>query len=304
MAQRMESVAPSGGVMLSESTARLVEHLVALGAFEMVQIKGSDAQVPARRLISIMAEHEQVERSAPTFVGRSWEMNSIAGILDEAVSGAGCVVNVVGPPGIGKSRLTYEAGALATERGMDVITTFCESHATDIPFHAVTRLVRAGMGVTGLDSASARVRIRAQVPDADPEDVLLLEDLLGIGEPGRASPNIEPDARRRRLTALINAATLTRATPVLYVIEDVHWIDEVSESMLAGFMTVVPQSRAAVLTDLPARVSGRVGSGRCRSGDRTEAAERCEHIRSCLRTARSTSLGCRAGRADRATCSR
>ncbi|MGE5697079.1 MAG: adenylate/guanylate cyclase domain-containing protein [Candidatus Sericytochromatia bacterium] len=247
MAQRMESVAAPGGVMLSESTARLVEHLVALSPFEMVQIKGSDAQVPARRLISLMMEPEQVQRSAPTFVGRTWEINSIAGILDEAVSGAGCVVNVVGPPGIGKSRLAQEASALAVERGMDVVTTFCESHAADIPFHAVTRLLRAGFGVIGLDSVSARARVRAQIPDTDPEDVALLEDLLGIADPGSASPNIEPDARRRRLTALINTATLTRATPVLYLIEDVHWIDEVSESMLAGFMTVVPQSRAAVL---------------------------------------------------------
>ncbi|MFZ0834522.1 MAG: adenylate/guanylate cyclase domain-containing protein, partial [Mycobacterium sp.] len=247
MAQRMESVAPPGGVMLSESTARLVEHLVALSPFEMVQIKGSDAQVPARRLMSLMMEPEQVQRSAPTFVGRSREINSIAGILDEAVSGTGCVVNVVGPAGIGKSRLAQEASALAVERGMDVVPTFCESHATDIPFHAVARLLRAGLGVTGLDTVSARARVRAQVPDADPEDVVLLEDLLGIAAPGSGSPNIEPDARRRRLTELINAATLARATPVLYLIEDVHWIDEISESMLAGFMTVVPQSRAAVL---------------------------------------------------------
>ena len=58
---------------------------------------------------------------------------------------------------------------------------------------------------------------------------------------------IEPDARRRRLTALINAVTLSRTTPALFVIEDVHWIDEVSESMLTGFLTVIPQSRSAVL---------------------------------------------------------
>ena len=47
MAQRMESVAPPGGVMLSASTARLVEHSAALGEAELVQIKGADE--PVRR---------------------------------------------------------------------------------------------------------------------------------------------------------------------------------------------------------------------------------------------------------------
>ena len=51
MAQRMESVAPPGGVMLSESTARLVEHVAVLGEPELVHIKGADAPVPARRLL-------------------------------------------------------------------------------------------------------------------------------------------------------------------------------------------------------------------------------------------------------------
>ena len=53
MAQRMESVAPPGGVMLSESTARLVEHLVLLGDREQVHIKGADEPVSARRLLAI-----------------------------------------------------------------------------------------------------------------------------------------------------------------------------------------------------------------------------------------------------------
>jgi adenylate cyclase len=58
---------------------------------------------------------------------------------------------------------------------------------------------------------------------------------------------IDPDARRRRLTALINTASLTRTAPALYVIEDAHWIDEVSESMLADFLTVIPQTKLMVL---------------------------------------------------------
>jgi hypothetical protein len=53
MAQRIESVAPPGGVMLSESTARLVEHLAVLAEPEWVRIKGADEPVCAWRLMAI-----------------------------------------------------------------------------------------------------------------------------------------------------------------------------------------------------------------------------------------------------------
>ena len=89
--------------------------------------------------------------------------------------------------------------------------------------------------------------MRARVPDADPEDLLLFDDLLGIADPNAPLPAIDPDARRRRLTALVNAASLARETPAVYVVEDAHWIDEVSESMLADFLTVIPQTPSLVL---------------------------------------------------------
>ena len=100
---------------------------------------------------------------------------------------------------------------------------------------------------TSLDGQVARDRVRAQVPDADHEDVLLFDDLLGIADPDVKLPRIDPDARRRRLTALVNAASLARETPAVYVVEDAHWIDEVSESMLADFLMVIPQTPSLVL---------------------------------------------------------
>jgi adenylate cyclase len=176
-----------------------------------------------------------------------WELNTIAGILDEAVGGAGCVIGVLGPPGIGKSRIVRESAALASNRGVEVFTAYCESHTSDISFHAVAGLLRAGLGVDGLDGEAARARVRARIPHADPADLLLLDDLLGIADPDIELPNIEADARRRRLTALVNAASIARREPALYVIEDAHWIDEVSESMLADFLAVIPQTHSIVL---------------------------------------------------------
>jgi hypothetical protein len=174
-------------------------------------------------------------------------MSAVECLLDRAIEGHGAVVGVVGPPGIGKSRLVREVAVIAGRRGVEVFTTFCESHTNQIPFHAVARLLRAATGVEGLDAQAARARIRDQVPDADPEDVLLLDDLLGIADPDTPLPQIDPDARRRRLTALVNATSLARETPAVYVVEDAHWIDEVSESMLADFFTVIPQTPSLVL---------------------------------------------------------
>jgi class 3 adenylate cyclase len=247
MAQRMESVAPPGGVMLTASTARLVEGAAILGESELVQIKGADAPVPARRLLGMGDGHRAVGRAESNLVGRRWEMSAVEGLLDRAIDGHGAVVGVMGSPGIGKSRLVREVAAMAYRRGVEVFTTFCESHATDVPFRVVARLLRVATGIEGLDAEAARAQVHARVPNADPEDLLLLHDLLGIADPNARLPAIDPDARRRRLTALVNADSLARETPAVYVVEDAHWIDEVSESMLADFLTVIPQTPSLVL---------------------------------------------------------
>ena len=73
MAQRMESVASPGGVMLSASTARLVEDTAVLGERELVHIKGADEPVPAHRLVGIAEHRRPVRRPESNLVGRRTE---------------------------------------------------------------------------------------------------------------------------------------------------------------------------------------------------------------------------------------
>ena len=247
MAQRMESVAPPGGVMLSESTARLVEDTAVLGEPQLVRIKGAEEAVPARPLLSVASQARRTGSGHSTLVGREWELSTLAAMLDRSITGRGSVVSVVGHPGIGKTRLVDETVLMAKSHGVEVYSAFCESHAIDVAFDVVARLGRAVGQISDLDPKIARARVREEIPDADPQDLLLLEDLLGIADPAVALPKIDPDARRRRLTALINAAQLARTEPTVLVIEDVHWIDEVSDSMLADFLTVIPQTHTMVL---------------------------------------------------------
>ena len=246
-AQRMESAAPPGGVLVSEATARLVEHVVQLAQPELVCIKGSDDPVLAHRVMGICQRDAQLGRPEASLVGRRREMAALDATLERARGRHGGVVNVVGPPGIGKTRLAREVAALAAGRGVSVYWGFCESHARDVPFHAVTRLLRAASGVAGLDSQAARAAVREQSPHADQQDLLLLDDLLGIADPNAPLPQMDPEVRRRRLTELVNSRALARAEPALFIIEDAHWIDTVSESMLTDFLQVIPRTASTVL---------------------------------------------------------
>ena len=180
-------------------------------------------------------------------MGRRWELNTVTGIFEEAMTGAGSVITVVGPAGIGKSRIVRETAALAAERNVPVYTTFCESHASGIPFRAISRLLRVSMGVDHLDAASARAEVRTRFPDAAAEDLILLEDLLGIRDAATPLPDVAPDARRRRLVTLINSTSLARAERAVYVIEDAHWLDDASEALLSDFFAVVQQTPSLVV---------------------------------------------------------
>ncbi len=153
--------------MLSASTARLVDGAATLGEPELVHIKGADKPVAAQRLVSMEERHRLIERVESNLVGRRWEMSAVEGLLDRAVEGHGAVVGVVGSPGIDKSRLVREVSAMADAGDVDVFTAFCESHTSQVPFHAVARLLRAATGVEGLEGQPARDRVRDRVRDAD-----------------------------------------------------------------------------------------------------------------------------------------
>jgi adenylate cyclase len=256
MAQRMESVAPAGGVMLSESTARLVEDAAVLDEPEKVRIKGAEAPVITRQLISARAPGGRPARQLSTLVGRDWELRAIVGILDQAIRGKGRVVGLVGPPGIGKSRLVAETASVAAGRGVEVFTTYCESHTSEIPIHVIARLLCDIFMIGALEDDAARASIRSRIPEADPEDLVLLNDLLGIRAPDVPLPDIDPAARRRRLVALLNAAAVARTTPAVFVIEDAHWLDEISEAMFAEFAAIVPQTCLMLLITYRPEYSG------------------------------------------------
>ena len=248
MAQRMESVAPPGGVMLSESTARLVENAAVLGEPEMVRIKGAEDAVPARRLL----RHGRTTRpdwSVGVDVGRPRVGVDHVGGDAGSVDGWTWVGGGRGRPSWHRQDPTRRVKPCSWRKTM-------ASRCFPPSANRMPPTSRSGWWrvccAPSRRSAAWTMRPRghgcgngSQTPIR--EDLLLLDDLLGVADPDVALPKIDPDARRRRLTALINAAQLARTEPAVFVVEDVHWIDEVSESMLADFLAVIPQTPSMVL---------------------------------------------------------
>ena len=214
MAQRMESVAPPGGVMLSASTARLVDGAAALGEPEMVRIKGADE--PVRRPPAV-GHGRTASRRRACRVESGW-----AAVGDVRRRG------LVGPCGRWPRRggrrggATWHrqepSGARGGGDGASTVTSRCSPpSASRTPARSPSTPSRGccarPFGVEGLDTQVARDGLRERITEADPEDLLLFDDLLGIADPDIALPKIDPDARRRRLTALVNAASLARTKP-------------------------------------------------------------------------------------------
>ena len=157
------------------------------------------------------------------------------------------------------------SAAMAAARGVEVFTAFCESHTSQSPLPCrgapVARGHRRRVVLTNRPPA---IECAPGFPTQTPRTWRCLMTCWGSPTPILPLPRIDPDARRRRLTALVNAASLARKTPAVYVVEDAHWIDEVSESMLADFLTVIPQTPVAGAAHLSPGISGRVEpGGRC-----------------------------------------
>ena len=231
MAQRMESAAWPGTVLCAESTARHVSHSAVFGPVQRVAVKGADEPVMARVLEAVESDRPALGRDASPFLGRDAEL---AELLDASSGGQVTITGVMGEAGVGKSRFIRE---FATAVGADPIVARCESHTANVPLYALVRLLRAIFSLRGLDRTAARARITDELSNVDPHpgDREVLFDLLSIGEPNKMVATMTTDARRHQLVEMMRRIAESRPKRMLFIVDDVHWIDPASEEVLARF---------------------------------------------------------------------
>ncbi len=259
LGKRIESLAPPGSAAISGSTAALVEgefELRGLGEFEL---KGVEGRQRVLELLGPSAARTRIEAMAATrglspFVGREAETAELETALDEALAGNGGAVAIVGDPGVGKSRLVSEFAARCRERGLTVNSTTGFAHARHVPFRPMLALYRDYFGIAKLDvSDSARDRIETTMLALDPAfaaDLPLLFDYLGVPDPDRPPPALEPEERQRRLLSLMTRSVEVRSRneAAVLVIEDLHWVDDASAAFIDHLREAVAGTRLLLVT--------------------------------------------------------
>jgi adenylate cyclase len=259
LAQRMEALAEPGRAYLTQQTAQLVSGYFQLEDLGPFTLKGVREPVYVSALAGVGAMRTRLEVSAARgfsrFVGRHDELAALEAALARALEGHGQVVGVVGEPGLGKSRLCYELGERARAQGIAVFEGHGMAHGKRIPMLPILELLRHSIGLSEQDSdQGAREKIAGRLLLLDEgfrDDLPLIFDFLGVPDPERAPPQIDPEARQRQLFAigrrLIQARS--RREPAIYLLEDLHWFDEASEAFLANSVEAVGGTRTLLLTN-------------------------------------------------------
>lgn len=225
IAKRIESIAPPGGILASETvhgvlgTAR--DELIDQG---LTELKGIDAEWRVY-LVPVPADetHDPAADHAPTpLVGRQAERNRLVAMLDDAITGRGHMVLIGGPAGLGKSRLAREIAAEAEQRGMSVLIGHCVDMDSPPPYQP---------SVDHLEQAARRASpegFRAALGVNAPEVAKLLPSLRQRYDDIPPAPELTPEQERRYMLhgvgEFIGRAAI--AQPLVLVYEDLHWADE------------------------------------------------------------------------------
>ena len=235
LAARLAARAESGSILMAADVLEHTRRSYAVNDAPMARLKGKSKPVPVVILIQPLEPRRQ-QNTEDLLVGRDAEMAILRGATEQLINGSGAVVEVVGEPGIGKTRLVDEAVAEAGD--VKVLRCDCERTGAGTPYTPVRRLLHQVLGTSSGTDPDIVARclqecVALHAPELVPW-VSLLGVVLDLSIP--ASPEVaelEEQHRAERIPELF-ADLLERMdpAPTMLVVEDAYLADPASEGVL------------------------------------------------------------------------
>ena len=241
IAARMQQVAPPNGIVVGETTLRLIEGLFTYQDLGTLALKGISQPVP---IYQILGEHpdsalpdfrrEQaklpLQSNVTPLIGRTRQVTTLKARWKLAAASSGQVVLIEGEAGIGKSRIVAVIADQVTETDTQILECRGSPDSQNSPLHPILSLLRQQLLRFGeMDTGSTQLQKLDQFLNTHElsQNLLpLLAELLEIDADYRTL-DLKPEQRRRRtLQALVQIFLKTAARkPLLLIAEDLHWAD-------------------------------------------------------------------------------
>ena len=259
LAARMEQLATAGSILVTGATFRLAEGYVTFKSLGTVPVKGLAEPVAIYEATRAASARSRLQASAlrglTRFVGRGTEIDRLTEALDRVRGGHGHVVGVVGEPGVGKSRLSWEFFRSPRTDGCLVLEGAAASYGKAAFYLPVIEMLRRYMQIADSDAAAQiREKVIGKVLALDERlkgaiaPLLALLDALPEDDDFRA---FDPPQRRGRTLDALRQVLLgeSRRQPLVFVLEDLHWIDSATQAFLDALIESLPTARLLLLVN-------------------------------------------------------
>ena len=241
LAARMQTLAPTGSIAITEATRKLTEGYFDLKSLGPARVKGVSEPVNVYEVLGLGALRTRLQVSAQRglsrFVGRHQELEQLKRALALARDGHGQIVAVVAEAGVGKSRLFHEFKSMS-QNDTFVMEAFSVSHGRASAYLPVIELLKSYFRINDQDDErTQREKITGRMLALDralQEAMPYLFALLGVHDRGGPLDEMDSAVRRRRTRDAIRSLIHRESVDytLLLIFEDLHWIDAETQSLL------------------------------------------------------------------------
>jgi len=256
LAARMETMAKPGKILISPNTYKKVRHQFEFKFLGEVEVKGKEKPLKVYELVKNMAVRPrlgQERRIYSVMVGREKELNRLELQVTKAIDGAGSVVNIIGEAGLGKSRLITELKHSNVMKRVNFLEGRAISAGRNLSFHPIINLLKHWARINKDESeASSLSKLESVIESVSRENaneiIPFIATLMSMKLTGRYAERvngIEGEGLEKlifkNVRDLISMAT--ELTPLVIVMEDLHWADTSSIELLESLFRLSETQR-------------------------------------------------------------